>query len=140
MSERRLVTYVLNNIDDQGHFSSVEAHASQPGILDYAYTTSGINGWIEFKWGTPTNPPDLRLMQKVWIDRNIKFGGGRPLILCGLETKDNATIFGLIPGSKTREIYRANTAAWYRAMTVKWSDKILWGELLHYLRNPNEAY
>jgi hypothetical protein len=122
-------------MDFRGHFSPIEAHSSQPGVPDYAYTIEGINGWLELKWGTPKKPPELRLMQQVWMRRNVKHGGNA-LIFCGIQTEDART-FGLIHANRYKQIYLTKGCGpWLKAMNVSWPGKVDWAEFLQILKQP----
>ena len=135
LNEAELRKYLIKNVDDSGHFCPIEAHASQPGVPDYSYTVDGVNGWLELKHGTLKMPPNLRSMQKVWMDRNVNYGG-EPLILCSIV--DNVgMLYGIIHGSKTDGIYMAkHTSAWVSNFSTVWSNEIVWPEFLAILRNP----
>ena len=134
-SESRLREYLLNNIDDRGHFSQVEAHASQPGIPDLAYTINGYNGWLELKYGTKRKPPNLRMMQYVWFTRNLK-KKGNPLIFCGIEQGDDR-VFGLIHGNRVTDVYqKKSNKPWLEAMSRHWINTVDWDEFTRLLVTP----
>ena len=133
--ESRLRKYLLHNIDDRGHFSQVEAHASQPGIPDLAYTIKGKNGWLELKYGTKAKPPELRTSQWVWFRRNVK-AGGRPLIFCCADYEHHK-IFGLIRGQDIERIYlKKSLKPWNQAMSLSWEDRVDWDVLTEALYFP----
>lgn len=135
INESRLRKYLTLNIDDQGHFCPIEAHVSQPGIPDYSYTVDGTNGWLELKFGTASKPPQLRLMQKVWMIRNVKHGGN-PLIFLGVMNKDHPQ-FGIAHGNRAEQLYAAKTnTEWIACCSTIWSDRVIWPEFLSILRNP----
>ena len=60
-----------------GHASSVESHATSPGIPDVDYCINGVSGHIELKvYGSK----GLRQSQILWFKHRIK-AGGKPWIL-----------------------------------------------------------
>ena len=135
VNESRLRKYLILNVDDLGHFCPIEAHVSQPGIPDYSYTVGGINGWLELKFGTASKSPHLRLMQRVWMDRNIKHGGN-PLIFLGVISEDHPE-FGIIHGNKAERLYAARTnTEWIACCSTVWPDRVIWSEFISILRNP----
>ena len=135
VNEARLRKYLIINVDDQGHFCPIEAHVSQPGIPDYSYTINGINGWLELKFGTAAKPPHLRVMQKIWLERNIKHGGN-PLVLVGAVIDDHLE-FGIAHGNKAGKMAAAKiNKDWMACCTTVWLDRVVWSEFLAILCNP----
>lgn len=129
---------MLLNVDDMGHFSPIEAHTSQPGVPDFAYTIRGVNGWLELKWGTSAKPPELRPRQKVWIERNIKHGGC-PLVFCGIQEPDDKKTFGLIKGRRVLKCFgKPGIKPWLDSMSIAWLGKVVWPEFLTHLVYPEK--
>lgn len=131
MSEDRLRRYLLNNVDDRGHWSRVESHDTEPGIPDMAWTIRGVNGWLELKYGSKANPPELRMMQYVWFTRNVK-AGGNPYIFLGVA--EEPRIFALLHGSCVQGIYKKHSIQpWLRAAAATWTGHVDWDEFLKIL-------
>lgn len=134
-SEAELRKYLTANVGGIGCWSPVEAHASQPGFPDYAYTIDGVNGVCELKFGTNTKVPHLRVSQKVWMARNIECGGN-PLIFLGV-TDGYYQRFGLIHGNRAEQLYVAkNNAEWMMHCSITWPGRVVWSEFLTCLKEP----
>lgn len=134
-SEAELRKYLIANVGDLGCWSPIEAHVSQPGIPDYSYTINGTNGWLELKFGTAAKTPHLRVMQKIWLERNTKHGGN-PLVLVGAVIDDHLE-FGIAHGNKAGKMTAAKTNKdWMACCTTVWLDRVVWSEFLAILCNP----
>lgn len=55
-----------------GHASSVESHATSPGIPDVDFCIEGVEGHVELKVITSSG---LRPTQALWFRRRVKAGG-----------------------------------------------------------------
>ena len=134
-SEAELRKYLTANVGGIGCLAAIEAHASQPGFPDYAYTIDGVNGVCELKFGTNTKVPHLRVSQKVWMTRNIECDG-HPLIFLGV-TNGYYQKFGLIHGNRAERLATAKTnMEWVACCSTVWPDRVNWPEFLTCLKEP----
>ena len=94
-----------------------------------------LPGGTELKFGTAAKTPHLRVMQKIWLERNTKHGGN-PLVLVGAVIDDHLE-FGIAHGNKAGKMTAAKTNKdWMACCTTVWLDRVVWSEFLSILRNP----
>lgn len=78
VNEARFRKWVVSSIKKVGgHASSVESHATSPGIPDVDFCIDGISGHIELK---VCSSRGLRQSQVLWFRQRLK-AGGKPWIL-----------------------------------------------------------
>lgn len=136
-SEAGLRKYLEAGISEDCHLSPIESHLTQPGVPDYAYTVSGVAGWLELKAGSVNHVPKLRLAQKLWLADDVAHGGNPLILCCSSSVRDGRNLFGIIHGSKAGLVYGATSIrTWESAFSTSWQDSIPWFEFLSILHNP----
>lgn len=129
MRERRLQKYVLDNVDDTGHWTFIESKDVSPGIPDLNFCVNSIDGWIELKYGTDKNPPTLRPTQCAWFRRRAGVGGNCWLLM-GAPFYE-AHSFYLIPGIQVPGLVKATKLDhWKKEAQIKWDGRINWKEFI----------
>ena len=111
------------------------------GTPDVAYSTGGINGWIELKYirsypqryTTPILIPHLTSVQCSWLRRHGEAGGHCFLLI---RIQNDFYLFSwraakLVKDGLTREGFKTNAVQW-------WNGTINWVTLASILGNPEE--